>query len=65
MDVPRGRVVFSVEDQRVVVYMDKALFSAAIKRQVRSFFRLEDDAVVWRTDLHYTTSVDEIEHLFD
>lgn len=65
MDVPRGRVVFSVKDHRAVVYMDRALFSDAIKQQVRIFFHLEDDAVVWRTDLHYTTSVDEIDHLFD
>jgi hypothetical protein len=65
MDVPRGRFVYSVEDHRAVVYMDRTLFSDAIKRQLRIFFRLEDDAVVWRTDLHYTTSGDEIDHLFD
>lgn len=65
MDIPRGRVVFSVKDHRSIVYMDKALFANEVKQHVMNFFHLDAGAVVWRKDSHYTTSADEIERLFE
>ena len=65
MDVPRGRVLYDRNDRHSVVYMDQSLFLPSIKKLVESFFCLADEVVVWRTDLHYTTSSDEIDRLLD
>lgn len=63
MDIPRGRVLYSRKEKQAVVYMDKTLFSDSTKRLIREFFHLEDEAVAWRSDTHYTTSLGEIDRL--
>lgn len=65
LQVPRGRVLYFKDDQRAVVYMDKALFTDSIKQLVLEFFRLKGEAIAWRTDPHYTTSSAEIDHLLE
>lgn len=65
MDIPRGRVLFSKNDDRTVVYMDKVLFRASTKRLIREFFSLDEESTEWRTDPHYTTSQGEINRLLE
>ena len=64
-DVPRGRVVYSTEAKQSIVYMDKVLHTARVKRAVVKFFQLGDVDIEWETDAHYTTDPDQIEAMFD
>ena len=64
-DVPRGRVVYSTQAKQSIVYMDKVLHTARIKRAVVKFFQLGDVDIEWETDAHYTTDPDQIEAMFD
>ena len=64
-DVPRGRVVYSTEANRAIVYMDSVLHSAEVKRAIATFFQLGDSDILWETDIHYTTDPGRIRSLFD
>jgi len=63
--VPRGRVLWDERAQQAIVYMDASLFSDGNKAQIIAFFDLTDCAIRWRTDLHYTTRVADLDALFD
>ncbi len=63
--VPRGRVLYSKEEKKVIVYMDKVLFNEKIKRVIVEFFLLENVEILWKTDFHYTTLSNDIDDLFD
>lgn len=47
------------------VYADKKLMSAASNAAISHFFGLNPEAVIWKRDLHYTTSQAEIVKLFN
>lgn len=54
-DVPRGRVLWRRVDVTAIVYMDKKLFTDAIKAKIAVFFDLTASEIDWMTDPHYTT----------
>jgi len=64
-DIPRGRVLYSTNDQKTNVYMDKTLFDARTKRRIADFFQLDIKNISWRTDFHYTTASPDLERLFE
>ena len=64
-DVPRGRVLWDMNNRKAIVYMDSTLHTADNKAKLRNFFVLENCEVQWGTDSHYTTSEDDLSALFD
>jgi hypothetical protein len=64
-DMPRGRVVFSTEDQCAIIYLDAALSDAAVRKRIRSFFDLTDTPVTWKEDPHYTTDARQLKAMLD
>ena len=65
LEVPRGRVLHDKMKGRAMVYMDKTLFTPAIKRQVRAFFDLPVRGTRFGRDAHYTTDENDLRTLFD
>lgn len=63
--VPRGRVLFSVKENMAIIYMDKVLFKNEIKMLVKDFFDIGESKVVWRRDIHYSTTPLDIDNLFE
>ncbi len=62
--VPRGRVLYKKAEGQCVVYMDKVLHRDAVKQVIRYHFKLPV-ATPFLTDLHYTTTPEDLERLFD
>jgi len=54
-EVPRGRVLYSLEEDESIVYMDETLHSDKYKTMVSDFFDLDLCDIRWMTDPHYTT----------
>ncbi|MUH71458.1 hypothetical protein [Psychrosphaera haliotis] len=52
-EYPRGRVVFSQQSRRAIIYMDKSLFSAENKQKIKAYFEITDCLVLWKADPHY------------
>ena len=52
-EYPRGRVVFSQQSRRAIIYMDKSLFSAENKQKIKAYFEITDCRVLWKADPHY------------
>lgn len=50
----RGRVIFDNTKKRFIVYMDKSLMNDEIKQQLKNMYDLNEEAVVFKTDQHYT-----------
>ncbi len=63
-EVPRGRVLFSKAAQKFIVYMDKLLHEPKIKRAILKKFDLPVAQTRFLTDLHYTTSQEELNRIF-
>ena len=66
-DIPRGRVLFSKEDEVFYIYMDKKLCNESYKRQVLMEFAISQynkEKIQFKTDLHYTTDKYQIDLLF-
>lgn len=61
--VPRGRVLYAVNKNKVIVYMDKSLHNEVSKQKLIEFFALQDTTVLWKTDPHYTVSAMDIDGL--
>jgi len=64
-EVPRGRVVFSTEEQRAIIYLDASLSGTAVRKRIRSFFDLADTPVSWKEDPHYTTDARKLKAMLD
>jgi len=62
--VPRGRVLYQHAAGRCVVYMDKVLHREEVKTLIRTHFALPAETP-FLTDLHYTTTPEDLERLFD
>ena len=62
--VPRGRVLYSTTEKTAIVYLDAALHTPQAQRAIRNFFQLEESAVSWKTDAHYTTSPELLDDMF-
>jgi hypothetical protein len=62
--VPRGRVLFNKVEDRFYVYLDKVLGTATIKHMLVERFHLPRKHTIFRTDVHYTTDPDDLDHLF-
>ena len=65
LEVPRGRVLHDKRKARAAVYMDKMLFTPAIKRRIRAFFELPTRGTQFGRDAHYTTNQHDLRTLFD
>ena len=63
--IPRGRVIYSINPQKAIIYMDKQLHSKQIKQLIQIFFQLNTTPVVWAVDEHYTTNSLELNDIFD
>lgn len=63
--VPRGRIVFKRSSGRFLVYMDKSLHQAKIKRAILCEFQLPASKTGFLTDPHYTTNQADLDHLFN
>ena len=61
--VPRGRVLYKKAEGRCYVYMDKVLHRDVVKQVIRHYFELPADTP-FLTDLHYTTTPEDLERLF-
>ena len=56
---PRGRIVYSIKDQKFLVYMNrKHLNNARIKNSIIRKFRLPADHVEFKHDHHYEKGTD-------
>ena len=64
-DVPRGRVLWDMNNRKAIIYMDSTLHTPDNKANLRNFFALENCEVQWGTDSHYTTKIDDLTVLFD
>jgi len=62
--VPRGRVLYKKAEGRCYVYMDKVLHRDVVKQVIRHHFELPV-ATPFLSDLHYTTTPEDLERLFD
>ena len=62
--VPRGRVLYKKAEERCVVYMDKVLHHEEVKQVIRDYFALPVPTP-FLTDLHYTTTPEDLARLFD
>lgn len=63
-DTPRGRLLFSTKQERLLVYLDKALMSSACRLKISQFFGFKLNDVIWRSDAHYTTAKNDLDALF-
>ena len=67
-EIPRGRILFSKEEDMFFIYMDKVLFNENFKRQILEEFelsQLNETKFKFMIDAHYTTDKKEIELLLD
>jgi len=62
--IPRGRVLFNTSEHRFYGYLDKVLCTNPIKRTILEHFHLPRKHTIFRTDVHDTTDVDELDRLF-
>ena len=53
-DWPRGRVVYNVNDDRFMVYIDRQLASDPFKEHLLAHFALPVDKTVFAFDAHYS-----------
>lgn len=64
-EIPRGRVLWNMNNRRAIVYMDSTLHAPKNKTRIATFFEFEGCEVQWETDPHYTTKPEDIFALFD
>ncbi len=62
-DIPRGRVLYSVRDDRFLVYADRILMKEHLKTLILAEFELPPAKSFFRCDEHYTADFDERERL--
>lgn len=62
--LPRGRVLYQRAKISPLVYLDKTLNTRATRVLIASFFEFEHEQAVWRSDLHYTTCLEDLDSLF-
>lgn len=63
-DIPRGRVLFMPKQDKHLVYADKTLMNPEGKVLIAAFFDFTVESAIWKRDLHYTTSQEDIDQLF-
>lgn len=51
IDYPRGRVIFDVDKNRAIVYIDPCIDNAAVLEKIKRVFELDD--FVTASDIHY------------
>lgn len=54
-EIPRGRVIYSKNGDRFIVYLDSKLMSQEIINLILDFFDLNDANVIFKKDSHYLT----------
>lgn len=52
--IPRGRVIYSLNDEQAVIYMDLDLHKKPIKKLISDFFELDNNTKFWKIDMEYT-----------
>lgn len=67
-EIPRGCVVFkpatAKQVEQFIAYLDEVLLTAKNKQLISSFFKLENKAVRWIIDDHYTTCTEKLAAMF-
>ncbi len=56
-EIPRGRVLYSRQDNKSHIYMDKTLHIGKYKKLIIEYFELNIRNCRWMTDPHYTIDV--------
>lgn len=64
-DLPRGRVLYQMNKQRFLVYLDKALMNKKNKAAIAEYFGFAMQRADWKSDLHYTTDPAALAKLFE
>jgi hypothetical protein len=62
--VPRGRVLYQKAAGQCIVYMDMVLHREDIKQVIRHHVALPAETL-FATDIHYTTTPEDLARLFD
>lgn len=62
--IPRGRVLFSKQENKFFVYMDKTLFRPRFVQTIHKSFHLPPAQTAFMTDVHYTTDPHDLDKLF-
>ncbi len=62
--LPRGRVIYDVNQKKARVYLDKNLAKETLKEIIRSHFQLSNYTICWLLDSHYTTDSSKLYRLF-
>lgn len=63
-DVPRGRVLYMQPTGKFLVYLDRAIQTAANQRAILKEFQLPPAKTRFLSDPHYTTDPEELARLF-
>lgn len=53
--IPRGRVIYDMNKGKVIVYMDKTLFTSRTASKIYDFFDIDSESAIPRKDPHYRT----------
>ena len=53
--IPRGRVIYDMNKDKVIVYMDKTLFPSRTASKIYDFFDIDSESAIPRKDPHYRT----------
>jgi len=61
--IPRGRVMYETGKDRFIVYLDKTLNRPVMRAQIINIFQLAGANVIFKYDLHYTTSKKELDEI--
>ena len=64
-EIPRGRVMFSIDETMPIVYLDEVLCGDDSKAAIKSYFELGDGPIRWELDPHYTTDPEKLQQLLD
>lgn len=62
--LPRGRVLYLRAQASPLVYLDRTLNTRVTRTLIARFFEFEPEQAVWRSDLHYTTCLEDLDTLF-
>ena len=64
-EVPRGRVLFLKRKRQFVVYLDKVLATAPVRKAILKEFKLPARKTRFAQDRHYTTDPADLDRLLE
>jgi len=54
-EIPRGRIIFDINKQKSIIYLDKKLLKKECMYKICDFFNSENESIILRLDSHYRT----------